>query len=302
MMPRALLLLVVAIAAGASARGELTAVDGDGVTVALATPATRIVSLAPSNTEIVFALGAGDALVGVTTLCDYPPAARDKPALGDLMSINVERVLAARPDLVLAHRVSPESLRRQLRAYKVPVYTLAPRSVGDTLDEIRTVGLLCGRVEAASALCEALEARIAAVREVVRAATESPRVYYGGLEAPMWAAGANTFVDELIRWSGGTNVCAALGDFWQLVPPEQILARNPAVALTGLKADRNTPAERERILSRLRADPVWSRTDAVRQGRVHFVDEDWTARDGPRLIDAFEAIARAVQPGCFSSP
>lgn len=296
-LPLALLLLL-ALSAGAA----VTAVDADGVTVTLADPSRRIVSLVPSSTEILYALGLEDRLVGVSGYCDYPPAARDKPKVGDLATTSVETVLALRPDLVLAHFITPEPLRRQLRIHGVTVFTLSPRSVHDVLDDITLVGRLCGAIESASRVRQGLEGRIAAARAAVGSATGRPGVYFGNLRPPLWAACANDFADELIRLAGGRNVCAPLGDHWQAVPLEHVVAANPDVIVTAVHPEDFSAAHRDAELARLRGDPVWSQIAAVRAGRLYLVDEDWTARSGPRMVDALEAFARAIHPECFPAP
>lgn len=274
--------------------------DATGVTVELAAVPQRIVSQAPSNTELLFALGLGDHVVGVTTYCDYPPQAKQKPRIGDMQTMSAERVLAQNPDLVLSHEIVAEPLRRQLINLGVPVFTLAPHSVRNILDDITTVGRLCGAVAEASAVREILEQRIARVKETVRCATRTPVVYYGSLRAPLWAAGTDTYVDELIRWAGGHNACAGLGSGWHLVSTERLLAVNPDVIIQGLAEPPATDADRAALVRQFQRDPVLNRISAVRNAKVFFVDENWTARSGPRVVDALDAFAQAIHPECFA--
>jgi iron complex transport system substrate-binding protein len=276
----AVMVLTLALRAGADAgQGE----------------ARRIVSLAPSLTETVFALGAGDRLVGVSAYCDYPPEVRTIERVGTFLSPNVEAIVAKRPDVVLAvpspgNRNPVESLRR----LGVRVVVMEPNSVAEVKQSIVTVGEEIGRGEQARALVANIEERMAAVR----ARTEGvrrPRVLMVIGQMPLHAVGAGTFLDELITMGGGVNVAAQAGGSWPHLSLEFAISSGPEVIID------TTMGNEERVGAGA-ATAFWngfSTIPAVRDGRVYGHMEYQLLRPGPRIADALETIARFIHPECF---
>ncbi|GAG52585.1 unnamed protein product, partial [marine sediment metagenome] len=207
--------------------------DALGETVVLKGPASRIVSLAPGNTEILYAIGAGDRVVGVTDYCNYPPEATRTLKVGGFSNPSLEGIVALRPDLVLAARFNPLALLEGLRQLGIPVFALAPGTMGEALQAVRQVGKLVGLAPSAARLEASLKARVQAVNSLVETIPMSarPRVLWGRLDAPMYTAGPGSFIGSLIRLAGGANIASDAASDWIQVGLETIVARNPEVII-----------------------------------------------------------------------
>lgn len=287
-VPAVLLICLAAIPAVSARCQPVASVDGRGRMVRLGAPPKRIVSLAPAVTEILFALGVGGRIVGATAYCDYPPAARRIPRVGD-SAISVEKVVALKPDLVVAsgsaNRKAVEALER-MPSGRIPVFVVDPNSFGGLYSAIGAIGRIVGRSQAAAALCAAMRTRVETVTRAVAARPDRPRVLVVVQPEPLWVAGADTFMDELVRLAGGVNVAAGAGIGFRTLPLEQALADRPEVILVGREA-----------IDRLRTSPLWRATPAFHANRIYAIDPSVFARPGPRLVDALEQIARLLHPG-----
>jgi iron complex transport system substrate-binding protein len=255
------------------------------------------VSLAPSLTEVLFAIGAGDHVVGVTDLCDRPPAVRGLPRVGGITSatLRLEAVVALRPDLVVAIGSDQEAAVEALAGLGLRVEVVPSASLGDVLEAARRLGEMTGRRAEGSALAAGLGARVAAVRRGVAnlAQEDRPRVFFEVWDRPLMTAGPGTFLGEMVEMAGGDNVFADVEGRWVAVSPEAVLARDPEVVLTARRP--GGPAG----VADFAARPGWARLSAVRRGRVHALDGDLVSRPGPRLAEALEQVARYLHPGRF---
>ena len=282
----ALVLVASAPAAAFSARDML------GREVALAAPPARIVSLVPSVTEVLFALGAEARLVGVTDFCDYPPAARGRPSVGGMVNPNLEVIVALRPDLVIATTEgNREETFTQLKRLGVPTYLVAAHRVSDVTDLIARLGALTGSQHAAAPLLRRLEQRVAAVTRAV-APLPHPRVLYVLWPEPLIVPGREALVTELIRLAGGQSVTADEADAYPRLSLESAVARAPEVILLANHGANTGPIDEERW-RRLTSLP------AVRAGRLHRVEGNLVHRYGPRVVDGLELLARAIHPEAF---
>ncbi len=262
-------------------------VDETGRRIEVPARIERIVSLAPNLTEILYALGLEDRLVGVTTHCDYPPAAQEKPKVGDVVNPSLEKILELRPDLVLAttagnRRVTVEQLERM----DVPVYGINPHSVLDIFDSIRHVAELAGVPGRGEALVARLQARLARV-EVP--AQSRPRVLFVVWLEPLVTSGSDTFLNDVLRHAGAESVTSDLGQSWPRLSVEEVIERDPDYLI--LPHTRPLQASLARIA---RKDP-WRRLRAVRQNHIVWLDEA-VLRPGPRIVEAIEELARALHP------
>lgn len=283
------LALVTALASPAAA---FVTRDMLGREVTLGAPPARIVSLVPSVTEIVFALGAEDRLVGVTDFCDYPPAARGKPSVGGMVDPSLETIVALRPDLVVATTEgNSEETFAQLERLGIPTYLVAAHRLRDVMALVTRVGGLTARPEAASALRARLERRVEAVRRAV-APLGRPRVLYVLWPEPLVVPGRDALVTELIGLAGGESVSATDGHAYPRYSLEAAVAKAPEVILLAAHGAGTGPVERERWL-RLRDLP------AIRAGRLYNVDGNLLHRYGPRIVDGLEQLARAIHPEGF---
>lgn len=249
--------------------------------VRLAALPTRILSLAPGNTEIVFALGAGDRLVGRTTACDHPAAAAAVPPVGNLFPPDFERILASRPDVALMIDGNLD-VRRTLVARGVPVFVYQPRTLADAYRGIRAIGRLLGVEANASTLASGMRARI----EAIRLPAKRPRVFYEVWPEPLTTAGPRTFLSDVIQAAGGANIVTDPGADWPHFSLERLVVADPDVVVTAHRATERDAATR----------PGWSSLRAVRTQRVLRVpDPDLLARPGPRVVLGIEWLAARLR-------
>jgi iron complex transport system substrate-binding protein len=259
-------------------------VDQTGRSVNIPDRPSRLISLAPSITETLFALGLGNEVVGDTDYCDFPSEAREKPHVGSILNPNLERIVAFHPDLVLG---SPGANRRetadQLERLGIAVYGVNAQSVEETLHSIQDLGRVLGREREAEALVESLRRRIAAVEQ--RAATRRhPKVLFVVWYRPLTTAGQHSFIDDVIRRAGGVPINHGLPGEWPRMSLEEALHRDPDVILFPQSAAFSPSLDE---LSRL---PGWRDLRAVKTHQLYFIPET-IIRPSPRLIDALEEVA-----------
>ena len=274
----------------------LTVVDQTGHAVTLPAAPRRIVSLVPGVTEILFAIGAQDAVVGVTDFCDYPPEARRKARVGDMLAPNLETLVSLKPDLVVATRSgNREETFDQLKRLGLPVYLVdEPPSIAGVLRLVGGLGQLTGRRDAAAAVAAGLERRIASVRERV-AGRPHPRVLYVLWPEPLIVPGRGSLVSELIASAGGESVTADQAQGYPRMSLEAAVGRAPEVIILARHGAGTGPAAREQ----------WQRLEslpAIRSGRLYAADGDLLHRYGPRVVDGLELLARLIHPEAFTHP
>lgn len=243
----------------------------------------RIVSLTPSNTEILFALGLEDRVVGVTSRCNYPPEARKKAKVGD-MNISIERVVALKPDLVLAHSVLNDKVIHRLQDLNIPVLAVDPKDFSETLETIRRVGRETGTSDRAEEITRSMEAAAKSAGKRV-AGRKPPKVLFVVQSSPIWAAGPKTLADDLIRFAGAESISAdgTPGKFSQF-PTETAIARNPDVIVVTYPGDKTFFVQ----------SSVWRNTSAVKNGRIVAIDPDIVVRPGPRLAKGIKKLTDVV--------
>jgi iron complex transport system substrate-binding protein len=255
----------------------------------------RIISLVPSITEIVFALGGEERLVGRTDFCDFPAAARGKPSVGGMVAPSLETIVALKPDLVIA---TMEGNRRstfdQLTRLRIPVYLVQAHRVAEMRSAVTRMGMLTGREEAVGPLLARLDARISAVARAI-APFPRPRVLYVLWPEPLIVPGHEALVTELIELAGGQSITAGDGEAYPRYSLEAAVARAPEVILLadhGAGRGPHTGVAYEKW-RRLRSLP------AVQSGRLQSVDGTLVHRYGPRVVDGLEELARAIHPEAF---
>lgn len=269
--------------------GTRTFTDELGREVKIQFPPQRIVSLAPSVTETLFALGLGDKVVGVTAYCDFPEAARTKEKIGDTLSPNPERLIALKPDLVVMTTASQlEKLVRQLGDLNIAVYVTDPRSVGDVLASIRKLGEVTGATAEAETIVRQMQTRIAAV-ELRTKALPKPRVLYVLQTAPLITAGRNTFINHLVQLAGADSISGNEATDYPQLSRETAIARSPEVIVA--PASHGTELVKEDDLRR-----DFAATPAIKTNRIVWVNPDWVDRPGPRLVDGLEQLAKGLHP------
>ena len=262
---------------------QIDVVDDLQRSVRLPHPAERIVSLAPSITECIFALGAGEQVKGVTDFCNYPPEAGLKPRVGGMINPSIEAVVGLEPDLiVLSMEGNIREDFRRLTSFGAPVFVSNPRTLEGIYGSLRSLGRLTGKEESARKLVAGLESREHSVR--IAAEGKPPvRVLLLVSLHPLMCAGNNTFIDELLRVAGGTNLASRARGTYPSYSRENVLTDDPEVII---------------VMSDILAGgatltamfPEWGSVDAVREGRVFRIESDIVSRPGPRALDALEKL------------
>jgi iron complex transport system substrate-binding protein len=283
-------------AAPTSAPATLTFTDGLGREITLDGPAQRIISMAPSNTEILFAIGAGDQVIGRDQLSDYPEEAKNAADIGSTFeALNTELIVSLEPDLVLAAEINTAEQVNQLEDLGLTVYYLKnPLTLEEMYGNIETVAQLTGHEAEAAALVESLRARVAAVDEKIAPISSRPSVFYeldATDPAKPFTAGKGTFITQLIERAGGYNIASDLEDYPQM-SLEQVVAADPAFIILG---DARYGISPESVAQR----PGWENLTAVKNGNVLPFNDDLVSRPGPRLVDALEELAKLLRPELF---
>lgn len=250
----------------------------------------RIVSLAPSITEILFSLGLGERVVGVTQHCDFPPEALAKPRVGSYVDLNLEKILSLKPDLIIATADGNERKAvERLDRFRVPVYITNPRNLEEVFQTILAIGRITRREAPAARLARTLRQRADRVVRIT-AGLPRPRVFLQINEQPLMTVGRDTFHDNLIRLAGGINVSGAEAINYPQYSLEQVLRHGPEVILiTSMAREANAEKKKDRWKG-------WPHIPAVQQGRIYLLNTDLLDRPSPRLVDGLESLARAIHP------
>jgi len=279
----------------ASPADALVVRDMTGREVALAAPPARIVSLVPSVTETIFALGGEARLAGRTDWCDSPPAARDKPSVGGMINPSLEAIATLKPDLVIAtDEGNREETAVQLRRLGIPTYLVHAHRVAEMLDMIARLGALVERPDAVAPLVQSIQARIDDVRRRV-AGRRPPAVLYVLWPEPLIVPGRASHITELIDLAGGRSITASVGESYVRLSLEAAVARAPDVIVladhsrAGTAAGRQSPEKWQRLTS----------VPAIRDGRLHSIDLSILHRYGPRVAEGLELLARMLHPEAF---
>ena len=284
----ALLLAFVAACSPRPAARTLSITDDWGRTVALAAPARRIVSLSPSSTEILFALGLGPRVVGRTSYCDFPPAVRSVPEVGNGIEPNVEAVAARHPDLVVLYAsAANRAADRGLAALGIPVAVLKLDVAADVVRAARRLAALAGVAGAADSMVDAFDASLRTVEAEAAARRErQPRIYVDVWANPPMTVGQGSYLSEVLRAAGAVNSFGDLSASSAPVSLEAIAARDPDAVLVLAPDTASAPD--------LASRPGWDAVRAVREGRVLVVDASLYGRPGPRMPLAAADLARRI--------
>jgi len=290
------LMTASACAPQATATSAPVLMDGLGREITLAGPAQRVVSLAPSNTEILFAIGAGDQVVGRDQLSDFPEEAKKVADVGSTFdALNTEQIVSLKPDLVLAAEINTPEQVKQLEDLGLTVYYLKnPLTLEEMYGNLGVVAQLTGHKQEAATLIESLKKRVVAVDEKIASISSRPNVFYeldATDPAKPYTAGKGTFITQLIDRAGGHNIAADLDGYPQM-SLEQVVAADPAFIILG---DARYGVSPESIAQR----PGWENLAAVKNGQVVPFNDDLVSRPGPRLVDALEELAKLLRPELF---
>ena len=272
--------------------------DGLGRELILDEPAQRVVSLAPSNTEILFAVGAGDQVIGRDEFSDYPDQANTLPSVGGgFGDYNLEAIVDLEPDLVLAAEINTPEQVKAMEDLGLTVFLLPnPISLEEMYGNLLTVAKLTGHESETEELVEELRDRVSQVEMGIESAEDQPTAFYEldatDPSAP-WTAGSGTFINTLITMAGGVNIASDMEGQYLQISVEELLVRDPQVILLGDSAYGVTAES-------LSERPGWNNISALLNGRIYAFDDNLVSRPGPRLVDGLEELARLLHPDLFT--
>ena len=284
-------------AAATPTAASLTFTDGLNRTVTLKSPAQRIVSLAPSVTEMLFAVGAGAQVVGRDSFSDYPASVTSLTDVGGSSgAYSYETITSLHPDLVIAAQINTADQVKALENLGLTVYYVSnPVDFSDLFNEMVTLGKLSGHESAAQTAADALNKRVQAVKVTIAKAASQPLVFYeldGTDPSKPWTIGPGSFMDQMITTAGGKNVGADLSSQWAQISVEDLLVKNPDLILLG---DGNYGVNADKVAART----GWDKLSAVQQKHIYTFDDDLVSRAGPRMVDGLETLAKLIHPELF---
>lgn len=268
--------------------------DNFGNKVTLEKEPMKIVSLAPNNTEVLFALGLGDRVVGVTSYCDYPEEAKAKEIVGDFEGNNLEKIVELNPDLVLVYGAGNEEDNKVLKDAGIKVLGFMPETIDAVIKDIETVGKATGKNKEAAELVEAMNNKKNEILEKVKG-QEEVKVFYEIWHDPLMAAGKGSFMDELITLAGGKNIAEDAEGAYPQYDLEQLVERDPEVYLTA----QDMP---DKTVESIKVRPGYEDISAIKNDRVYVFEgneANVVSRPGPRIIEALEVVAKAIHPELF---
>jgi iron complex transport system substrate-binding protein len=278
--------------AASASSGPITVTDGSGTAVTMDQPATRIVSLAPANTEIAYAIGAGDKMVAGTSYDDYPEEAKSLPKIGDFANPNVEKIASFEPDLVLAAGGIQDKLRSKLEGLGMKVYVVDPKTYDGVMTDITNLGQLTGSTPQAQQVADTMQKAKDDVQAQVASASP-PSTFLEIYSKPLMTAGGETFIDDMITLAGGTNLGATAGSGFPTFSTEVLFKNDPAVYI----ADSGSMSKPGDITKRAGFDVL----TAVKDGHVYVIDDSIIARPGPRLAQGLQELLKMIHPEVSSA-
>lgn len=265
--------------------------DGFGNKVTIEKQPTRIISLAPSHTEILFALGLNDEIVGVTTYCNYPEEAKAKERVGDAFNLNLEKILELDPDLVIQYGPGKEDVNNRLTESGIAVLSYLPESVDEVISLIEELGSVTNTMVQAEAITVDMISKRDYITNKVSNVDKKATVFFEIWDEPLQAAGPGSFVDELIRLAGGENIASDAESAYAQFDLEQLIERNPEVYLMSEDLETKT-------IESVKLRPGFSELSAVQNDRIYILDP-LISIPGPRIVDGLELIAKSIYPELF---
>jgi iron complex transport system substrate-binding protein len=277
--------------------GYIELVDDAGRKVRIKKYPKRIVSLSPANTEILFSLGLGDKVIGVTSYCNFPAAAKRKEKIGGFANPDIEKIVALAPDLLFADSLCyTKGLVHKFDRNGLSTMILDPKNLTEVIHAIQLVGKATGVEKVSARLTADMSERIRAVTGTVSKieTAKRPRVLYMTWHDPVWVAGSNILANDLIKQAGGVNI-AADGGGWRILSLEELLRRNPSVIVVCSGHSKTGGL----LLQWTKHEPRLNKVDARKFGRIYEIDADLVDRFGPRVVEALEQFAHYLHPEVF---
>ncbi len=284
---------IVLFASAPAWAGGYTVIDQAGRTVTVPTDPMRIISLAPNITEILFAIGAGKKIVGVSEFSNYPPEAAGLPMVGSYIKPNLEAIIALKPDLVIATADGEKRVEiDRLASLGVPVYIINPKTISGVISTVREIGRLSGREKEAEKTAREMERAVTEIRKRVLGLPRVTTLLVVNTN-PLITVNGNTFQDEMIRAAGGKNIAAGESIRYPTLTYEEVVVRAPEVIIMTTMS----PDEDYRSVT-----AAWSRfgtVPAVKKRRIFLIDSDIVDRPSPRMVQGLEELSRLLHPEAF---
>lgn len=267
----------------------LTVIDVTGTAVTIPQEPQRIISTAPDNTEILFALGLKNKIVGITNYCNFPEETKNMEKIGEMSPLNFEKIVSLKPDFILAYAGFQLQEIPRLRELGLKVIVIEPLNLQETLKSIQMVATVCGIPEKGNILVENLSQRIDQIKTAVfnLKITKKPKIFIGGIYETIWTPGEGTLFDELISLAGGINMAAGFSG-WTKISPEFIVKEDPDIIIIPIGA--MNPGDELKIKENIYQRPGWSNLSAIKNQKIFLVNEDLFFRAGPRSVDGLERL------------
>jgi iron complex transport system substrate-binding protein len=273
-----------------------TVKDALGYSILLSSPPQRIISLAPNITEILFALGLEARIVGVTRYCDYPPQALEKEKIGGMVDLNLEKIYALNPDLVIGFRGNPLRVLRRLRELDLPLFVLEMGSgLESVFDIIKTIGAVTQQEKEAENLIESMQKKYSHMQDSLQKVQYQPKVFFSLHGMGLWTCGKGSFLDDLVRKAKGINIAGNIQRKWLHYNREELIHENPDVIIVLAQSKE----EFQKARSWMKGERPFREIRAVSEDRIHFLDANIATRPGPRLVDALIQLAHILHPAHF---
>ncbi len=270
--------------------------DDLGYTYTWSVPPQRIVSLAPNITEILFALGLEEEIVGVTRYCNYPNQAKTKGKIGGMVDPDLEKIVSLQPDLIIAFRGNPLKLIHRLKDLQLPVFVLEQGTALESVFSlIWKIGVITHRENPAAALVDSLRKDYERIQACLANVKHIPRVYINIHGKGLWTCGKDSFLNDLVVKAKGLNIAAEIPRSWLAYNREEIIHQNPEFIIVVTRSQKDFSEIKEWIIRESHLESVL----AVKKESIHFLDEDFVTRSGPRIFMALEQLSRILHPNSF---
>jgi len=285
----AIMSLIFSVCFAEKTEYPITIIDDSGITVTIEKQPETFISSAPSNTEILFSLGLGDNVIGVTNYCNYPEEVKNIEKIGEISPLNYEKILSLNPDIVLAYGGFQLKDIPRLRELNINSIVLEPLNLNDTFRSIKMIAITCGVPDKGAILVDDLKKRVDNIKTKVAniPILSQPKVFVGGTSDTIFTPGAGTLFNELITMAGGQNIAAGLS-FWKKISPEFVAEAEPDIIIIPVGAMNQE--ENSKIKQMICARSGWSNIPAIINQKIFIVNEDIFYRAVPRLVDGLELL------------
>ena len=278
------------------ANQSLTIKDDLGNTYVLGNPPQRIISLAPNVTEILFALGLENRIIGVTRYCNHPKEAQTKNRIGGMVDPDLEKIIALHPDLIIAFRGNPLRLIQRIKSLDLPVFVLeSGTTLESVLSLIQRIGRVTRKEKTAKNLTDHLNRRFNKIKERLNNVRTRPKVFINLHGKGLWTSGKNSFMNDMVREARGRNIAGEVTRAWFSYNREELIHKNPDLILVLAKTEKDFLEVKTWFSQEAHLESI----HAVQNDKFSFLDEDLVTRPGPRIFEAFAQLARILHPSCF---